>query len=54
MDYKKIKNMLLEIQEMMRDIPQDCKGNSDNARLNRKKYLKIKRFVGVLIEIVNS
>ena len=30
-DYEKIKDMLLEIQEMMRDIPQDCKGDSEDA-----------------------
>lgn len=54
MDYEKIKNMLLEIQEMMRDIPQDCKGNSEDACCNRRKYIKVKKVVRLLLEILNS
>ena len=50
MDYEKIKTKLLEIQEMMSEIPQDCKGNSEDARCNRRKYIAIKSMVRVLIE----
>lgn len=50
MDYEKIKNMLLEIQKMMCDIPQDCKGNSEDARCNRKKYIAVKSMIRDLIE----
>ena len=50
MDYEKIKTKLLEIQEMMSEIPQDCKGNSENARCNRRKYMAIKSMVRDLIE----
>ena len=52
MDYKKIKGKLLEIQEMMSEIPQDCKGNSDDAHCNRIKYMRIKSMVRDLIEYV--
>lgn len=50
MDYEKIKTKLLEIQEMMSEIPQDCKGNSEDARCNRRKYIAIKSMVRDLIE----
>lgn len=50
MDYEKIKIKLLEIQEMMSEIPQDCKGNSENARCNRRKYISVKSMVRNLIE----
>jgi len=50
MDYEKIKEKLLEIQEMMSEIPQDCKGNSEDARCNRRKYMAVKSMVMDLIE----
>lgn len=50
MDYEKIKEKLLEIQEMMSEIPQDCKGNSEDARLNRRKYMAVKSMIRDLIE----
>ena len=50
MDYEKIKTKLLEIQEMMSEIPQDCKGNSENAHCNRRKYMTVKLMVSNLIE----
>lgn len=50
MDYEKIKIKLLEIQEMMSEIPQDCKGNSDDARWNRRKYIAVKSMIMDLIE----
>ena len=50
MDYGKIKTKLLEIQEMMSEIPQDCKGNSENARCNRRKYIAVKSMIRDLIE----
>ena len=50
MDYEKIKTKLLEIQEMMEEIPEDCKGNSEDARCNRRKYIAIKSMVRDLIE----
>ena len=50
MDYGKIKEKLLEIQEMMSEIPQDCKGNSEDARINRRKYIAVKSKVRDLIE----
>ena len=50
MDYEKIKTKLLEIQEMMSEIPQDCKGNSENASCNRRKYMAVKSMVRDLIE----
>ena len=50
MDYEKIKSMLLEIQEMMAEIPQDCKGNSEDARCNRRKYIAVKSMIWSLIE----
>lgn len=49
-DYEKIKTKLLEIQEMMSEIPQDCKGNSEDAYLNRRKYMAVKSMVRDLIE----
>jgi hypothetical protein len=50
MDYEKIKIKLLEIQEMMSEIPQDCKGNSENARYNRMQYIMVKSKVRDLIQ----
>lgn len=50
MDYKNIKTKLLEIQEMMSEIPQDCKGNSEDARYNRRKYIAVKLMIRDLIE----
>ncbi len=50
MDYKKIKIILLKIQEMMSEIPQDCKDNSEDARCNRRKYMAVKSMVSDLIE----
>lgn len=52
MDYEKIKIKLLEIQEMMSEIPQDCKGNSDNARSNRVKYMRVKTKISDLITLL--
>ena len=52
MDYAKIKEKLLEIQEMMLEIPQDCKGNSEDARYNRRKYVAVKSMVRDLIELL--
>lgn len=50
MDYEKIKTRLLEIQEMMQEIPQDCKGNYEDASSNRRKYMAVKSRVRDLIE----
>lgn len=50
MNYEKIKIKLLEIQEMMSTIPQDCKGNTEEAHSNRLKYLKVKSRISDLIE----
>lgn len=50
MDYEQIKTKLLEIQEMMSEIPQDCKGNSESARCNREKYMAVKSMIRDLIE----
>ena len=52
MDYEKIKEELLAIQDMMSEIPQDCKGNSEDARINRRKYIKIKSLISNLIDIL--
>ncbi len=52
MDYENIKVKLLEIQEIMSEIPQDCKGNSEDACNNRRKYIKVKRAISDLIEIL--
>ena len=50
MDYEKIKDKLFEIQEMMSEIPQDCEGNSEDARCNRRKYVAVKSMIRDLIE----
>ena len=50
MDYEKIKSKILKVQELMSEIPQDCKGNSVEARCNRRKFIKIKSMVSDLIE----
>ena len=52
MDYEKIKTKLLEIQEMMSEMPQDCKGDSDDAKCNRGKYITVKAVVTDLINIL--
>lgn len=50
MNYEKIKLHLLEIQEMMKEIPEDCKGPSNEARDNRRKYVSVKSMIRDLIE----
>lgn len=52
MDYKKIKEKLLEIQEMMREMPQNCEGVSDAAFYHRHKYMKVKLEIQKLIDIL--
>lgn len=52
MDYEKIKIKLLEIQEMMSEIPQDCKGKSEDARVNRHKYITIKAKIQDILDIL--
>lgn len=42
MDYEKIKEKLLEIQEMMREVQQNRKGDSYMAMYHRHKYMKVK------------
>ena len=44
MNYEKIKEKLLEIQEMMREVPQNCKGVSDAAFYNMNYEEKYKRW----------
>lgn len=50
MDYEEIKIKLLEIEEMLHEIPEDCKGNSEDARYNRRKYVAVKSMIRDLIE----
>lgn len=52
MDYEKIKEKLLEIQEMMREIPQNRKGDSGMAMHHRRKYMKVKHEIQELIDIL--
>ena len=52
MDYENIKEKLLEIQEMMREVPQNCKGDSDMAMHHRRKYIKVKLEIQKLIDIL--
>ena len=52
MNYEKIRTKLLEIQEMMSEIPQDCKGNSEDAHVNRHKYMKIKTKINDILDIL--
>lgn len=52
MDYEKIKKKLLEIQEMMSSIPEECRGMSDTARDSRRKYMSVKSTISNLIELL--
>lgn len=52
MNYEKIKEKLLEIQEMMREVPQNCEGDSPMAMYHRRKYMKVKREIQKLINIL--
>ena len=52
MIYEKIKEKLLEIQEMMHEVPQNCKGNSDMAMYHRRKYTKVKLEIQKLINML--
>lgn len=52
MDYEKIKTKLLEIQGMMKDIPQECKGMSDTARDNRRKFIEVRIKIQELIDLL--
>ena len=45
MNYDKIKEKLIEIQKMMSDIPQECKGMSEDAKKERRKYMTIKSMI---------
>lgn len=52
MNYEEIKTKLLEIQEIMSEIPQDCKGDSEKARCNRKEYMIVKSMVKDISEYI--
>ena len=53
MNYDKIKKRLIEIQKMMSEIPQECKGMSENAKKEREKYMAIKSMVGDILDFLN-
>jgi len=50
MNYDKIKEKVIEIQEMMSEIPQECKGMSDDAKKERERYMAIKSMIADILE----
>lgn len=48
--YDIIKAKLEEIQEILKPIPEECKGASLKASINRNKYIRIKFTVNNLLE----
>ena len=50
MNYDKIKEKLIEIQKMMSEIPQECKGMSEDAKKERRRYMAIKSMIADILE----
>ena len=53
MNYDKIKEKLIEIQKMMSEIPQECKGMSEEAKKERRRYIAIKSMIADILEHLN-
>ena len=51
---KEIELKLLELEELLKTIPAECKGVSNDAHLNRMRYMKVKSTIGDLLEIFYS
>lgn len=53
MNYDKIKEKLIEIQNLMAEIPQECKGMSEEAKKERRRYIAIKSMIADILEHLN-
>lgn len=53
MNYDKIKEKLIEAYEMMSEIPQECKGMSEDAKNERRKYIATKSMIADILEYLN-
>ena len=51
---KEIELKLLELEELLKTIPLECKGVSNDAHFNRMRYMKVKSTIGDLLEIFYS
>ena len=49
-----IEMKLLELEELLRIIPQECKGNSPQASINRRKFVKITSTIHDLLYKLNE
>ena len=49
-----IEQKLNELSELLKFVPQDCKGNSKEATLNRHKFLKIGSVIHDLKETLKN
>lgn len=47
---KEIEIALLELQRLLKTIPQECKGDSPTATKERRRYMRIKSTISSLIE----
>ncbi len=47
---KEIELKLLELGELLKTIPMECKGASNDAHINRMRYMKVKSVIGDLLE----
>ena len=49
---EEIYSKLHELYELLKEIPEDCKGNSNDAHCNRRKYIAVKIRIHELIEML--
>lgn len=49
-----IEQRLIELEELLKEIPIECKGPSQEAAIYRRKYMKIKFGIRNLIEEINQ
>lgn len=49
-----IEQKLLELEELLRFVPNECKGNSPEAIINRHKFLKIGTTIHSLLDELKS
>ena len=47
---KEIELKLLELEELLKTIPAECKGASNDAHFNRMRYMKVKSTIRELLE----
>lgn len=48
-----IKKKIHELHELIQTVPQNCKGESEEAKVNRRIYMKLRSHISDLVSIIN-